>query len=85
MSDQLLKAQKIPAAIFPITPDNDNLLATPASGIVFKTAGALHILDGHGVERTIPSGVLAVGVIHRFSVTKVFATGTGAADIWGVG
>lgn len=72
------------SGIFPITPSNDDLLATPALGIVFKTAGALKILDGNGVERTIPSGVLAVGVIHNIKATKVFSTGTTAGDIWGV-
>lgn len=72
------------AGIFPITPSDGSLLAVAATGIVFKTAGALKILDGNGIERTIPSGVLAVGVIHRIQVTKVFSTGTTAADIWGV-
>lgn len=71
-------------SIFAITPSDADPLATEAMGIVFKTAGALHILDGNGVEVTIPSGVLAVGVIHNIRVRKVFQTGTTAGDIWGV-
>lgn len=67
--------------IFPITPSDSTVLA--ARGIVFKTAGILHIKDGNGVERTIPSGVLAVGVIHWIKVTLVYAD-TAATDIWGV-
>lgn len=71
--------------IFAITPNDGAVLPVTARAIVFKTVGALHILDGSGVERTIPSGVLAVGIIHRFTVTKVFNTGTGASmDIWGI-
>ena len=79
-----IKAADSFGEIFPITPSNDDPLATMARGIVFKTAGALKILDASGTERTIPTGVLAVGVIHRIKVKKVFATGTGATDIWGV-
>lgn len=78
--------QKIagPTTIFSITPHDTNLLAQEATGIVFKTAGALRILDGNSNEVTIPSGVLAVGVIHRIRVKKVFSTNTTAGDIWGV-
>lgn len=83
MSDKSIKALPL-GSIFPITPHNTNLLAIPAKGIVFKTAGDIKILDGNGVQQTIPSGVLAVGVIHHISVTQVFATGTTATDIWGV-
>lgn len=68
---------------FAITPHDTNPLAVAARGIAFKTAGALHIKDGNGVEVTIPSGVLAAGVIHDIKVTQVYSTGTGAADIWG--
>lgn len=68
--------------IFPITPsDSDSIVAR---GVVFKTAGALKIKDGNGVDRTIPSGVLAVGVIHWIKVKQVYSTGTTATDIWGV-
>lgn len=83
-SSEELKAVRTPGTIFPITPHDTNLLSPPASGIVFKTAGALRIIDGDGNERTIPSGVLATGVIHKIRVLKVFSTNTTAVDIWGV-
>lgn len=84
-SDSLLSnAASSRSVAFAITPSNDDALAVPAKAIAFKTAGALHILDGEGNEVTIPSGVLAVGVIHNISVTKVFATGSGSSmDLWG--
>lgn len=73
-----------PGNIFAITPNDGANLSTPARGIVFKTAGALKITDSNGNIVIIPSGVLAVGVIHAINAVKVFATGTTAADIWGV-
>lgn len=82
MSDKANQLASSPRTIFPITPNDSTIIS--ATGIVFKTAGALRILDGDGNERTIPSGVLAVGVIHRFKVTRVYSTDTTASDIWGV-
>lgn len=84
VSDEHLRSIAPANSIFAITPNDGADLAPPARGIVFKTAGALHILDGNGSEVTIPSGVLGVGVIHDIKVRKVFATGTTAVDIWGV-
>lgn len=56
----------------------------PFRGVVFGTAGILKITTMDDTDRTIPSGVLAAGVIHPIRVKRVWSTTTTAADIWGV-
>lgn len=79
------EALTVPAEdCFEITPDNDNDLADgPTRGIAFKTAGDIVVITKKGNTRTIPSGVLAVGMIHALRVKRVKATGTTAGNIWG--
>jgi len=51
-------------------------------GISFGTAGDLVLTDPDGTDRTIPSGALAVGIIHPISYTKVKAATTAANMVW---
>lgn len=69
-------------AFVPVTPDNDNDLPELARAIAFGVAGDLRIIDGRGVERLIPSGVLAAGALHSIKIRRVFADQTTADDIW---
>lgn len=69
---------------FAITPHDDNdLAAGPTRGIAFKTAGDIVGITAAGDTVTIPSGVLAVGVIHAIQFKRIKATGTLAGNIWG--
>lgn len=68
---------------FPITPDDDNDLALETRAIAFGTAGALKVITAKGNTRTIPSGVLAAGIMHPLMVKRVLASGTTAENIWG--
>lgn len=52
----------------------------PTRGIAFSAEGAL-VVEINNASVTIPSGVLAAGVIHPLSVTKV-KTGTEATNVW---
>lgn len=56
----------------------------PFRGIVFATAGILKIQTADGQARTIPSGVLAAGIIHPIQCTRVWSGTTTAVDVWGV-
>lgn len=58
-------------------------LPTPISAIAFSAEGALHVLTEAGIERTIPTGVLAAGVQHVLRITQVYATGTTVSDPFG--
>lgn len=64
-----------------VTPDDANDLAVVTRGISFGTAGALKIVTAGGETVVIPNGALAAGVIHRLRVTRIYATGTAAANI----
>lgn len=63
--------------------DNNDISGGAIRGIAFGGAGALKITTVGGNTVTIDSGVLAAGVIHPIGIVKVFATGTGATNIWG--
>lgn len=51
--------------------------------IIVQTAGAISVTTVNGNVRTIPSGLLALGVIHAFPFRRLMATGT-AATVWGI-
>ena len=75
-----------PAVPFFITPSDSANLDYGARGIAFSTTGAIHgmFFDGKDErEITIPTGVLAAGVIHPLRITKIFATGTTITNIIG--
>lgn len=65
-----------------ITPHDTNTIG-PYRGIAFAGAGILRITTQAGSDVTIPSGVLAAGMIHPLRFTLVH-TDTTATDIWGV-
>lgn len=52
-----------------------------ARGISFGTAGDLKVTARNGQTVIIPSGALAAGIIHPVSLTRIWATGTTAANI----
>jgi hypothetical protein len=79
-----LQSQNDPATdIVAISPSDSGTLAG-IRGICFGGSGALRVLTQDGSDITIPSGVLAAGVIHPIRVKRVFATGTSATSIYGV-
>lgn len=65
-----------------ITPDDDNDLGRPCRGILVGVSGAVKVTLVGGTTGVIPA--LAAGVVHPFSVLRVFSTGTTATDIIGV-
>jgi hypothetical protein len=68
-----------------LTPDNDADLAIPTRGIAFGTAGALKVTLVGGDVVTIPSGVLATGMVHWLRIKRLWgAPGTTATNILGV-
>lgn len=69
--------------VFLITPDNGADLASVTRGISFGSAGDLKIAMIDGGTVTIPSGALAVGVIHPIRAARVYATGTTAGTLVG--
>lgn len=56
----------------------------PFRGIVFGTAGIIKMTLADGTTVTLPSGVLAAGVIHAIRFKRVWNSTTTAADIYGV-
>lgn len=68
---------------FLISPSDADELAHVTRGISFATAGALKIITAGGETIVIPSGNLAVGIIHACRARKVFATGTDAGGLVG--
>ena len=56
----------------------------PFRGIIIGAAGAIKITTMSGAAVTLPSGLLAVGVIHPLRIKRVWSTGTTATDIYGV-
>jgi hypothetical protein len=68
---------------FPIAVSDTQNLPQTTRGIAMGVVGDLHVLMRDGTEVTIPSGVLASGMIHALRVQKVFNTGTTATGIWG--
>jgi hypothetical protein len=79
----------IPAEhIFLVTPSdtawlNYNGTPTATRGLSIVVAGDLRVLTVKDEDVTIPSGALAVGIIHRIAVKRVYATGTAATGIVG--
>lgn len=71
-----------PNDAYPLDPHKSDTepLPTPVSGIAFSGAGALHVLTEAGIERTIPSGVLAAGVVHPLRITQLYDSGTSVTD-----
>lgn len=51
------------------------------SGIIITVLGTLKVDMAGGGAVTFPSGALAIGVIHRLSVVKVYKVGTSATGI----
>jgi hypothetical protein len=70
--------------VFLITPNDGADLTTNIRAIAFATAGTLKITTLGGETVTIPSGVLAPGIIHPIRVKRVYATGTTVTNIVGV-
>jgi hypothetical protein len=75
-------------AVALVTPHNTTELvypgtsnAIPCRGIAFAVAGAIKIDDARGNTVTIPSGVLAAGIIHPIRAKRIHATGTTATSI----
>lgn len=66
-----------------ITPHDSNDLTKATRGISFGTAGDLKVITLGGQTVTIPADSLAAGIIHPLRVTRVYSTGTDAADIVG--
>lgn len=56
----------------------------PFRGLVFGVAGAIKIQTSAGSTIVLPSGLLAVGIIHPIKITRVWSTGTTATSIYGV-
>lgn len=58
--------------------------AGPFRGIVIGGVGIVKLHTAAGQDRTIPSGVLAAGVVHPIRFTRVWNSTTTATDIHGV-
>jgi hypothetical protein len=56
----------------------------PFRGLVMDAVGAVKLTMASGQARTIPSGVLAAGVIHPLRFSRVWSTGTGTQTIYGI-
>ena len=72
--------------IIPLTPSDtaDQLPFTQFfRGLVLQTAGAVSIVTVNGSVRTLPSGLLVLGVVHAVPFRRLLATGT-TATVWGV-
>lgn len=68
-----------------VTPDDDTDLTTASRGIAFGGVGDLQVImlgDNTETPITIPSGVLAAGLIHPLCVSRVCEDGTTATDIY---
>jgi len=77
-----LQGDKPYVGLFLITPSNTNDLgANVTRAIYVGTSGDLHIIMADGSEVTLPD--VAAGIFHPLRVLQVFATGTGALDIFG--
>lgn len=83
--DTILARQAPPTDIVAVTKHDATADPNgPFRGLVFKTVGDIKLTTADGNDRTIPSGVLAPGVLHLIGFTRVWSTGTTAVDIWGV-
>lgn len=71
-----------PNDAYPLDPHKSDTedLPTPISAIAFSAVGALHVLTAAGIERTIPSGVLAAGIIHPLRIVQLYDSGTTVTD-----
>lgn len=89
MSHRVFGKETIPAELITlITPSDTAIInfggkAKATRGISLAGAGTLRVITVHGEDITIPSGALAVGVIHAIAVKQVYATGTSATGIVG--
>lgn len=52
------------------------------TGISLTVAGDIKLITAGGETVTFLSGALAIGVIHRIRVARIFLTGTAATGIW---
>lgn len=64
-----------------VTPNDDTDLTTTTRAVAISGAGALKVTMLGGESVVIPSGSLAVGVLHPLMVTRIWSTGTGATGI----
>ena len=53
-----------------------------ARGLLIGTTGDISIRMASGVIKTIPSGVLATGIIHPMEFVEIRYTGTSATNIY---
>lgn len=56
----------------------------PFRGLLISAAGTVRIQTRKNQTRNIPSGGLAVGVIHPIRFSRIHTTGTAATGIFGV-
>jgi hypothetical protein len=66
-----------------ITPADGADLTDATRGISIVVAGALKVVTVGGETVVIPSGALAIGIIHPLEVVRVWSTGTTATGIVG--
>lgn len=70
-----------PAHVALVTPSDSADLANVTRGVSFAGAGALKVTTYGGETVVIPSGALAVGVIHPLKVSRIHSTSTTATGI----
>lgn len=63
------------------TPHDSNELPQMSRAIAIAEAGAVCVVYADGTEHTIPSGVLAAGILHPLKVKAIKATGTDASVV----
>ena len=68
---------------FLVTPHDSNELSEVTRAISFGTAGTLKITTEDGTDITIPSGALAVGIMHPIGARRIWSTGTTVTNIVG--
>lgn len=83
--------QMVDAAVAPgsdiVAVTKDNATADPNGpfrGLIMDAIGAVKLHTAAGNDVTLPSGLLAPGVIHAIRFTRVWSTGTGSQIIYGV-
>ena len=65
-----------------VTPHDSNNLATPSRAIYLGVAGDVKVTMLGGMDVTFKA--MTAGVLHPIQVTRIWNTGTGAADILAV-
>lgn len=56
----------------------------PFRGFVMDAAGAIKMHTPKGNDRVLPSGLLAANVVHWIAFSRIWSTGTGAQNIYGI-